>query len=375
MHTPDIVIVGGGVIGCSLAYHLSRQQVKVTLLERGEIGGEASSAAAGLFSWLKPQSKIRPMAAYNQFLATSQELFPQLVADLEEQTGLKLEYEQSGTLRTIHHEVRIARLQTWLQTCQEAGLNVQLLNEAETREREPLLTTELFGAVFFPGEGQVKAARVVEALALAARQHGVEIRPQTPVVGLKKHGSQITGVVTASGEVVHCQQLILAPGAWAAECGRWLQLNLPIVPQRGQILALHQPNPPVRHIIIGKGIYIAPKQDQTVIIGATNDDVGFNTRVTAGGISSLLSSAFQLMPALEHSNWDRAWAGLRPKTSDNQPILGRAPGWENVILAVGHYSFGVLSSAITAQALTQLVLTGDTPTSLKPFGFERFVSP
>src|SRR5947209_4537736 len=140
------------------------------------------------------------------------------------------------------------------------------------------------------------------------------------------------------------------------------------------MLALRQPSSPIRHIVIGDGVYLASKRDGTVIVGATKEEVGFDTRVTAGGALWLLEAAIKLVPALEQSAIERLWAGLRPKTPDTFPILGRAPGWENVILAVGHSSFGVLLSPITGQAITELVTKGQMPEILHPFSLERFTS-
>lgn len=370
-HSSRIVIVGGGVIGCSIAYHLAKRGFQVHLLERDEMGAQASGAAAGLFSWLKPMSK---MDAYNRLLLASRNLFPSLVAELEEATGIVVEYEQCGTLRTIQHAVRIRRVQPWARACQAAGLQVALLTEAETRQLEPLLAPEICGAISFPDEGQVRATRMVEALAQAARSYGATLRTHTAVVGVEQAHGRVIAVKTAEGEALPCDHLIIASGAWAADCGAWLKRTLPISPERGQVLALHQPSSPIRHILIGKGIYIAPKQDGTVIVGATKDDVGFDARNTAGGVLWLLESACQLVPELASCAIERIWAGLRPRTPDREPILGAAPGWENVTLAVGHYSFGVLLSAITGHALAELLATGQTPELIRPFSLARFAA-
>ena len=150
-----------------------------------------------------------------------------------------------------------------------------------------------------------------------------------------------------------------------------LNIELAVTPQRGQILALRQPAPPLRHIIFGEAAYLAPKQDGTVVVGATKEEVGFDKHLTAGGVAWLLSTANRLMPSLEHSAIDRMWAGLRPKTPDNLPILGPAPGWENVTLATGHGSVGIMLSAITGQTLAELLVTGVSPELIRPFALVR----
>jgi glycine oxidase len=369
--TADILVIGGGVIGCAIAYYLSKKGVEVTILERDEVGAHASSAAAGIFSLLKP---LDPIDAYNRLLLASLALFPSLTTELEAVSGISLEYEQTGTLRTSRHANarQTRRISRWVESCRSMGIQVELLTEEETHRREPLLAPGVCAAVYLSGEGQVKAPNVVAAFAKAAIHYGATIAEHKEVTSIQSHDGRVVSVTTADGDSILCNQLVLAAGAWAEQCGKWLNIALPVIPQRGQILALRQPSPPIRHIIIGHGIYLAPKQDGTVIVGATKEEVGFDTRVTAGGALWLLESAIQLVPALEQCVIERLWAGLRPKTLDTFPILGRATGWENVILAVGHSSFGILLSAITGQTIAELVITGQTPEIICPFSLERF---
>jgi glycine oxidase len=369
-YSGHVVVIGGGIIGCSIAYYLARSGMAVTVLERGAIGAQASGAAAGIFSSWKSLAK---MDAYNRLLFASQALFTELVTELEEATGIDLDYEQSGTLRTLQHEKRLRKLQPWVASCQSAGLAIELLNEEETRQREPRLAADICGALWLPGEGQVRAQRVVEALAEAATKYGATLSPHSAVVAVQHNGGRVVSVTTERGKSIACDYLVIAAGAWAARCGQWLDLNLPIEPQRGQLLSLRQPVPAVSHVVIGKGIYLAPKKDGTLIVGATREDVGFDARVTAGGAFWLLDWALKLMPELEHCAVERLWAGLRPTTPDNYPILGAAPGWENVALAVGHSSFGILLSAISGWSIAELLVHGRTPEIIQPFALERFM--
>ncbi len=165
---------------------------------------------------------------------------------------------------------------------------------------------------------------------------------------------------------------MIASGAWAAESGIWLDLPLPITPQRGQILTLRQPAPPLRHLIFGEAVYLAPKFDGTVVVGATKEEVGFHKQVTAGGVSWLLNTAIRLATSFDSSAIEQMWAGLRPQTPDNLPILGTALPWENVTLAVGHGSVGIMLSAITGQSIAELVVSGIEPEIIAPFSVERF---
>ncbi|GAC1392204.1 MAG: glycine oxidase ThiO [Ktedonobacteraceae bacterium] len=369
--TTDVVVIGGGVIGCAIAYYVSKQGVDVTVLERGEIGGQASGAAAGIFSLLKPLAKID---AYNRLLLASRALFPALMVELEAVSGIDPEYEQTSTLRTTYspNPKMTARLRHWAESCQHMGLQVQLLTEAETRQLEPLLAPEICAATYIANEGQVCASQLVQAYAQAATHCGASIQTNSEVVAVKHIARKVQGVTTATGESIACNALVIASGAWAARCSDWLDVVLPVIPQRGQSLSLQQPSQPLRHTILGYGIYLAPKQDGTIIVGATQEEVGFDTHVTAGGLSSLLDAAIKLVPALAECPVERIWAGLRPKTPDNYPILGKLAGWENVIVATGHNSFGMLLSAITGQTIAELIMRAQTPEIIRPFALERF---
>jgi glycine oxidase len=226
-----------------------------------------------------------------------------------------------------------------------------------------------------PEESQIRAPLVVQAFAQAATNKGATFYNHKQITGISQRNSRVTGIQTSQGESIACNHLVIATGAWAAHCGEWLNISLPVRPQRGQLLALRQPSPPLRHIIFGEAAYLASKKDGTIIVGATKDEMGFDKHLTAGGVAWLLNRAIHLAPSLESSAIDRLWTGLRPKTPDQHPILGPAPGWENVSLAAGHGSVGILLSAITGQAITELVTTGQVPEIVRPFSVIRFSSP
>jgi glycine oxidase len=367
--TTDVIIVGGGVIGCAIAYYLRKASVDVTVVDRGEIGAEASSAAAGLLAPLGPLSGPGPFA---DLLLASFALFPTLVPELEDVTGLDLEYERTGALRIVRDTKRTSNLRERMQAWQPLGLHMQWLTRDEARQREPLLTPDMSAAIYVPEESQIKAPQVVKAFAQAAANQGAEFYSHTEVVGIQTEKAKVTAVHTAQGQTISCNHFVIAAGAWAAHCGTWLNIALPVIPQRGQILTLRQPSPPLRHIIFGEAVYLAPKADGTIVVGATKEEAGFEKQLTAGGVSWLLTTATRLVPVLEHSAIAQMWTGLRPKTPDQQPILGLAPHWENVTLATGHGSVGILLSAITGQSIAELVMTRKLPEVIQPFSVKRF---
>jgi glycine oxidase len=370
--TTDVVIAGGGVIGCAIAYQLRRSGVEVAVLDQGEIGAEASSAAAGL---LAPLGSLSGPGVYADLLLASFALFPALVPELEDASGMHLEYGQSGALRVVRNSKHIPDLRKRMKAWQPLGLQMQWLTGDEARQHEPLLSPDVCAAIYAPEESQIKASYVVKAFSAAAARSGAKLHHHSEIIGIRQHHARVTGVYTSKGETIGCNHLVVAAGAWAAHFSEWLNIELPVSPQRGQILTLRQPSRPLSYIIFGEAIYLAPKSGDTVLVGATREEVGFDKQLTAGGVAWLLNSAIRLIPSLESSAIDQMWTGLRPRTPDNQPILGLAPGWENVTLAVGHGSVGILLSAITGKAIAELVVEGKVPEIIRPFSLERFENP
>jgi glycine oxidase len=365
-----VLIVGGGVVGCSIAYFLSKRDVRVTVVEMGEIGGQASGSAAGLLAPIRPLSEQDSFKAL-QLAGISR--FPLFIPELEEASGLAVGYQQTGTLRILPPE-KITPASDWAEAWRQAGYRIEVLTPEEARVREPLLYLGLHGAVSITDEAQVDPAQLVKAFAQVARKSGATIYDHTEVVafGRSKSGDRIEGVWTRRGDLLGCDHLVIAAGTWSAKMGDWLGVSLPIRPVRGEIVALQQPSTPLRTIIFDEGvidenIYIAPKPDGTVIIGATKADVGFDTSVSAGGVQHLLDVAIRLLPALATCPIVRMWACLRPKTPDSRPLLGPLPGWSNVTVASGHSGFGITLSVITGETVAELVATGKSPEIIHPF--------
>lgn len=372
MHsTTDVVIIGGGVIGCAIAYYLRKSGVEVAVFDRGEIGAEASSAAAGL---LAPLGSLSGPGPFADLLLASFALFPALVPELEDASGINMEYEQTGALRVVRNAKNVPNLRKRMKAWQPLGLQMYWLTGDEARQREPLLTPDVCAAIYAPEESQIRAPHIVKAFSLAAVNTGATVYNHREITGIQSRNAKVTGVYTSQGEQFACNHLVIAAGAWAARCSEWLNVDLPVTPQRGQILTLQQPSIHLRHIIFGEAAYLTPKRGNTVIVGATKEEVGFDKKLTAGGISWLLNTAIRLAPALESSPLDQMWAGLRPRTPDNQPIVGQAPGWDNVALAVGHGSVGIMLSAITGKTIAELVIKRKVPQIVHPFSLTRFLS-
>lgn len=369
--TTDVVIIGGGVTGSSIAYHLRKAGAEVTVLERAEIAAEASGTAAGL---LAPMGGMEGTDAFSALLLASWSLYPELIPALEEISGEQAEYYLPGSLHTVSAADDSAYLREQMATWESLGFPVTWLTGDEARQQEPLLGPNVQAAVYGPKDGSIKPAGMTRVYAGAARRLGARYYEHTEVTGIRCSGSRVTGVRTAQGETIACGHLVLAAGPWSARCGEWLNLSIPVSPVRGQILSLAQPETPLKHILFGEDVYLVPKLDGVIYVGATVESVGFDKRVTAGGIAGLLTSAIRLAPALADAPIVRTWAGLRPWSPDSHPILGAAPGWQNVTLATGHSATGFELSAITGKAIAELITTGQTPEIIRPFGIERFAA-
>jgi glycine oxidase len=257
---------------------------------------------------------------------------------------------------------------------QPLGLKMFWLIGDEARLLEPLLSRDLCAAIYVPEESQIKASHVVKSFSLAAMNQGATMYSHCMITDIQRHNAKVTGVYTSQDERIACNHLVIANGVLAAHSSEWLHVPIPIIPQKGQALSLYQPSIPLRHIIFGEAAYLTPKRKSMIIVGATKEEVGFNKNTTVDGLSWLLNTAIKLTPPLESCTLDRMWAGLRPRTPDNQPILGPAPGWENVTLAVGHGSVGIMLSAITGQTIAESIITGQSPQILQSFSLTRFLT-
>lgn len=363
----DVLIIGGGVVGCSAAYFLRKQGVDVLVVDRGEFGSGASWAATGLLAPIRPF--LRPDHPYMRLQLAALRLFPSFVEALEAESGVSVGYMPTGTLRVIDVN-QVDRLRVWMDEWRQSGFAVDLLVDEELHRLEPTLAADISGAIYNPHEPQVNARKLMQAYAAAARHVGATLLPHRPVTEVLREGQRVVGVRTQEGNIA-CNTLIVAAGAWSALCGEWLDIELPVRPLRGQSLSL-QPTIAVRHILFGEHVYLAPKEDGTVIVGATHENVGFDASTTPEGIATLLHAARKMVPSLATGTLQQSWAGLRPRTPDARPIIGLAPKWENVVLACGHGGFGMLLSAVTGQAVAELITTGNLPSMMQPFTSERF---
>ena len=352
-NSSDVVIIGGGIIGLSIAWSLASKGASVTVLERGQVGGQATGAAAGM---LAPLAEAIEPGPFVDLGLASLRAYPNFVAALRDETGMDAELVGPGMLRvamTEHDDDSLCAAFAWQRA---GGHRVERLSGEDVRRLEPAVSPETMSAILSPEERHVEPRRLVRAVALAAANRRVRIVEGAQVTGLDRTGARVDTVHTVA-EKFACGTAVIAGGAWTQEIGVWLGASFPIAPVRGQILSLLGLRPLFRHTIYTHSGYLVPKADGRIVVGATEDRAGFDARPTARGMAALLSMAPTLVPDLAELPFDTAWAGLRPASSDGLPILGLIRECENAYIASGHFRNGILLAPITGQLLAQAILS------------------
>jgi glycine oxidase len=362
----DVIVIGGGVIGLSAAYELARQGVAVKILEQGQFAQEASWAGAGI---LPPGNPLRAKTPEARLRSESHRLWPEWTARLLDQTGIDNGYRRCGGL-----EVRLTgtaeQLDDEIAAWQDEGVEIQRLSADELREYERALIPHLVAGFRLPELCQVRNPRHLKALLAACSACGVELQPGSPVVGFDLERGRVAAVRTP-GETHKAGQFLIAGGAWSGLLLAGAGLKLDVQPVRGQIVMLSAVPVPFRHVIQHEARYLVPRPDGRVLIGATEERVGFDKRNTAGAVAELIGFATGLVPSLAEAKYERAWSGLRPCSTSGLPYLGLVPGLDNAFIATGHFRAGLQMSPATAVLMRQLILGQELLLPLEAFACEQ----
>ncbi|HET9450994.1 MAG TPA: glycine oxidase ThiO, partial [Aggregicoccus sp.] len=361
----EVIIIGGGVMGCGIALRLCQAGARVTVLERSIPGAEASSAAAGI---LAPQMESEGPGPFLELCLRSRGLYPAFAAELLELTGVDIAYLPSGVLQTAFDEDRAHHLEATVAWQRAMGLRAELLSGEEARKLEPALSAEVFAAAHFPDDHQVDNRLLVRALTMAAARVGARFRSGY-VRGVLEEQGRVVGV-DVDGEALRADAVVVAAGSWSG-----LVQGLPLDPRvvrplRGQMLQLQTRLPLMRRILVSPEGYLVPRADGRVIAGSTMEFAGFDKQVTAEGLARILALALRLCPELGKATVDSSWAGFRPYTEDHLPLLGPGP-LPGLFLATGHFRNGILLTPITARLVAQSVLGEKPSVDLTPFRFDR----
>jgi D-amino-acid dehydrogenase len=374
----SVIVIGGGIVGASAAYHLARSGVHVTLIDQAQ-PGQATAAGAGIIA---PGTSFKPPAAFFPLafraVAYYEELLAHLADDGESNTG----YETVGLLHVATTEEEAARLPILLQLFKErraAGVKnlgeLRLFNAQEARALFPALCT-VQSAIYVAGAARLDGRLMRDALRGAAQFRGARIVVTNHEATLVREGKRVTQVV-ADGQTFSAESVILAAGAWSGQFAETLGVTLPVYPQRGQILHLQGPVEASHWpIVVGfHSHYLLTFSDGRVVAGATREEhAGFDVRVTASGGHEILSEALRIAPGLADTTLHEIRIGLRPATPDGLPILGSVPQVENVFLATGHGASGLQLGPYSGTLVADLALGHKSDLDLAPFAVERFQS-
>lgn len=365
-----VIIIGGGVIGLSIGWHLARSGAPCLLLEKGILGAEASSAAAGMIT---PASEVRfGETELLQLFLSSLDLYHSFIKDLEESSGIRVDFQTTGSIMmAIDHddEAELLRLYDYQKSL---GLPVTLLSPESLAEKEPNLSTRCVASLFSEKECFVDNLLLIKALRNAFEKAGGKICEGVKAEAIETQNGRVSAVV-AKGEVFSCSQVVFASGVHKDLQGIPSDL-FPLRPVKGQALEL-KGNPGFIHRAIRSvhryPVYLVPRSDGRIIVGATNEEMGMDNRATAGAVLDLLYGAWKALPATAEMEMGNVWVGHRPTTPDHAPILGRTP-IEGLFVALGMYRHGILLTPIVGKLMADLIGKDKDSKYFETFGWQRF---
>jgi sarcosine oxidase subunit beta len=378
---PHIVIIGGGVIGTSIAWHLAKTSARVTLIESHDLASGSSGACDGLVFM---QSK-KPGVHLHLALESLKRF-----QTLKKELPVNIEFRQTGGRVIIQTPTEYQAMEKFVREQQEIGLDVCLMDSRKTLAAEPFLSPDIYGSTWSSLDAQVNPINLTLGFALGAKKNHARIMTRTSVLGIDTRNNQVIGVATDQGDMA-ADMVINAAGAGAGRICQMVGIELPIAPRRGQIVVTQAARPMISSCMISAG-YIAVKYDPSLaaeqgegmsmeqtengnlLLGSTREFAGFSRQNTLSGIRRIISRTTVVLPALKHLQVIRTFAGLRPYTPDGLPILGPVASLAGFFMAAGHEGDGIALSPITGELMAQMVLGQKTSVSLAPFSPERFIT-
>jgi glycine oxidase len=372
----DVAIIGGGIIGSSIAFELAAEKLEVVLLDREEPGRGASWAAAGMLSAAPDTPEARPLVPLAK---ESLERYPQFINRIEDATEPFMHFSSEGTLQIfagpnaeLDRDKMVADLKT-------LGIRIEPVTLETARKMESAISPSANAVAWLPQESTVDPRSLMEAILAALRHRGVEIRAGCSATSITRQGSTCTGL-TAHGESMNAKIVVVAAGCHSANLSGenmvengWHSRYAPTRPIRGQMLALHSTEIDLRRVLRSERGYLVPRHEGRIVAGSTVEDVGFDKSLTAGGIQEILNAAIELAPSLAHAQVVETWAGLRPGTPDSLPIIGPTD-IDGLFVATGHYRNGILLAPITAKLVRDWVVDHEMPATAEIFSPLRFAS-
>jgi glycine oxidase len=354
----DVIVVGGGIIGCAVARELAGRGAHVRLFEARTVAAGATQASAGM---LAPYIEAHDRGPLFDLTIRSLAMFDGFVARAVDESGIPIEYRRNGSLEIATDEAAADVMRGAAAT--HAGAPLQWLSTREAQQLEPALPDAILGARWAPAHGYVAVSSLTEALAWAALKHGTEIETGRNIHAITRMGDRLE-VRADDGTSWTAPSVVVAAGSWSGRIDVDDPAPASVRPIRGQILRLTWNSKPLSHVLWGSDCYVVPWEDGTVLVGATVEDVGFDDRTTAAGVRDLLDAVCDLLPEAWRATFLEARAGLRPATGDGLPIIGPSTRVDGLVYATGHFRNGVLLAPLTASIVADLILEGRTDPAL-----------
>lgn len=371
MSQKKIVIIGAGVAGLSIAWSLACAGYAITIFEKNKVGRGASHAAAGMLAAVieaEPGEDV--LLPFNR---AAQMLWPAYAHTLKHESGIDPLYRETGTLFIAAEHDDLALLRQRQAFLAARGLNLEWLERGDLKKREAFLNPRVHTGLFSPDDHQVDNRALVKALHAACLKKGVHILDDTPVDEVMTKNGRVTALRVAD-QLIPADHVILAGGAWSGQINGVPQdLLPPVFPMKGQMLALQmEPHLPLlRHVMWTRHVYLVPREDGRLIIGATMEDKGFDNQLTAGGMLHLLRETWDVLPGIDELPLLESWVGFRPTSRDDAPILGPS-GIEGLTYATGQHRHGILMTPLIADAISAYIQQGVLPAIAAPFTMKRF---
>ena len=345
----DVAIAGAGLIGSAIALELARAGLRVGVFDKQEPGREASWASAGILSPAPENPGMIPMVPVG---IASMALYPEFIANVEELSGRDTGYRKKGTVEALFSRNAREELSTLVALHHGLGLKAEALSADDARELEPALSEDIEAAMFRPDEGSVDNRALTGAVLEAAKTSGVEILADRGVRAIRRVGNRCAGFLIQN-QTVEAKFTIVAGGCYSAEI-EGVAPYAPVAPVKGQILAIRHSDLKIGRVLWSENIYLVPRPDGRVIVGATVENAGFDKHSTAGGLQKLVNGATELAPQLASARVEEIWAGLRPDSPDHLPIIGPTDV-DGLLIATGHFRSGIVLAPITAKLICEWI--------------------
>ena len=378
----DVVIIGGGVIGASIAYHLSRKKAAVAILEKSDIASGTSSACGG---HIFLQSK-KPGPHLNLALESKKRFEPLL-----QELGFDTEYRAHGGMVVIEKEEELESMRRFAEDQKRIGLDVSFLDKTDARQMAPFLSEHILGATYSPMDAQINPIYLTLAFIRAAKRCGAKVFTHSEAMDIHWMKHRAWSVKTARGSI-QATAVVNAAGVHAPKIGKMIRVEIPITPRRGQILVTESAPSMLKHCLLsakyiqakhdpeaakrsGTGISVEQTGNGNFLLGSTREFAGFDRSTTWEAVKGIAQGTARLVPALRQLHVIRTFAGLRPYTPDGLPILGQAEGREGFFVAAGHEGDGIALAPITGEVMASLILDGRSSVDLGSFRPGRFTGP